>query len=70
MTEDGFEKVRYELEKGYVYTYRRDKLGRPINIIDLPTHNRNSAPTDLFIEVLDFMNTYTISNGMIPGKIE
>ena len=43
---------------------------RPVLHINMKKFNDSKIDIETFCEVLDFLSSYTIAHGMVPGKIE
>ena len=64
------EKVIKTINKGYIYSYGRDKSMRPVWIVNLRKMFDSGFTNDEFWDAQNFLQAYLKFAGMVPGKIE
>jgi hypothetical protein len=62
--------VLADLQKGWIYAYRRDKSMRPIIIVNCRALINANVSLEQAVIVADFFLHYVITNSMVPGKVE
>lgn len=62
--------IKGMLRQGVIYGYKRDKMQRPIIIVDCAKILKNASQIDLLVMATNFFLDYTIQHAMVPGKIE
>lgn len=62
--------VLEDLQKGWIYCYKRDKSMRPIMIVSVRRLIDAKVGLDAAVNVADFFLHYIITQAMVPGKIE
>mmetsp|Transcript_27062 Transcript_27062/g.26123 ORF Transcript_27062/g.26123 Transcript_27062/m.26123 type:complete len:82 (+) Transcript_27062:394-639(+) len=58
------------LNEGFMYIYKRDKVGRPIIILDVQKVLNSNVDINNIVMMSQFLMTFMIEELMIPSKIE
>jgi hypothetical protein len=64
------EPVLADLQKGWIYCYKRDKSMRPIMIVSVRRLIDANVSLEQAVNVADYFLNYVITKSMVPGKIE
>ena len=57
-------------EQGMVYGHGRDAKMRPIIIVNIRRLIDSGMDVTSFLELNDFISSYIVQNGMVPGRVE
>ena len=65
-----YAEFEHYLKMGFVYGYQRDKMSRPIFVFNMKKLIDSKIDVDTFLDIVDFLASYTYFHGLVPGKIE
>jgi hypothetical protein len=65
-----FQKYHDELNKGYVYIYKRDKSFRPIFVLNVAKLKSSKVKPELALEMSTYFVQFLITRVLVPGRVE